>query len=227
MPTEISIPNILVRWIAIVLVFAILLFVPAGTMNWPEAWIFLGLYITFSIVVGTWMWKNNPGLLVERLHVEKRPGKGWDAALLLAIAAFFIAIFVLAGIDVFHTHWSSLPVIAEAFGFVGIALAWALVFLVMKENPFVSRTVQVTESQKVISSGPYRFVRHPMYVGAIVFFLCIPIALGSLYAILPASVGAALFVARTYMEDKTLQKEFEGYKEYAKKVRYRLLPGVW
>ena len=117
--------------------------------------------------------------------------------------------------------------VCEAFGFAGILLALAFVFLVLKENPYVTRIVDVAEGQKVISGGPYSIVRHPMYAGAIVFFLCTPIALGSLYAIAPAFCVAALFVVRTYMEDKTLRKELAGYEAYAKNVRYRLIPGLW
>ena len=227
MSVKMSIPDILARWFCFVLLFAILLFVPAGTLNWLEGWLFLGLYIAFSLLAGTWMLKNNPGMLEERLKVEKTPGKKWDKAVILLIGAFFIAAFIVAGLDVFHFHWSSLPLAVEAFGFIGIALGFALVFLALRENAFATRTVEVKKGQKVISTGPYKFVRHPMYVGAIAFFLCTPLALGSLFAILPMVCAVALFVARTYLEDKTLQKELKGYKEYAKRTRYRLLPGVW
>jgi protein-S-isoprenylcysteine O-methyltransferase Ste14 len=227
MPTKISLPNILARWLAFVLLFAILIFVPAGTLNWPEGWAFLGVYVACSLGFGAWMLKNNPAYLEKRLAVEKTPGKVWDKALMLVVGVFFIAIFVVAGLDVFHAHWSKLPGVAEAFGFAGMLLSLAFVFQVMRENPYATRIVEVTEDQKVISTGLYGIVRHPMYMWAVVFYLSVPIALGSLYAVLPALCGAALFVVRTYMEDNTLRKELEGYDEYAKKVRYRLVPGIW
>jgi protein-S-isoprenylcysteine O-methyltransferase Ste14 len=222
-----SLPNLLARWLVFVLIFAILVFVPAGTLFWPEGWLFLGIYIVCSLVFGAWMLRNNPAYLEGRLKVESQPGKVWDKVLTLAMGAFFIAIFAIAGLDVFHAHWSRLPVLAEALGFAGILISLALVFLVMKENPYSTRIVDITKDQKVISTGPYSIVRHPMYVGAILFYISIAIALGSLYALLPALCGAALYVLRTSLEDKTLQKELGGYKEYVKKVRYRLVPGVW
>jgi protein-S-isoprenylcysteine O-methyltransferase Ste14 len=222
-----SLPNILARWLVFVLIFAILVFVPAGTIVWPEGWLFLGIYVVCSLVFGTWMLRNNPAFLEGRLRIEKQPGKVWDKVLTLVMGVFFISIFLVAGLDVFHAHWSRLPMLAEALGFAGILVSLALVFQVMRENPYATRIVDITKDQKVISTGPYSLVRHPMYVGAILFYLSIPIAFGSLCAILPASCGAALFVLRTYVEDKTLQKELGGYKEYAEKVRFRLVPGVW
>jgi protein-S-isoprenylcysteine O-methyltransferase Ste14 len=227
MKTKISVPMLLARWLFFVLIFAILIFVPAGTLDWPAGWVFLGVYVACSLSLGAWMLKNNPAYLEKRLEVEKSSGKTWDKILTLVMGVFFISIFIIAGLDVFHAHWSRVPSGAEAFGFAGVLLSLALVFLVMKENPYATRIVDVTKGQKVISSGPYSIVRHPMYVGAIVFYLSIPIALGSSYALFPAFCGAALFVFRTYMEDRTLQKELKGYREYTEKVRYRLIPGIW
>lgn len=226
MPTKMSIPNILARWLSFVLLFAILLFVPAGTLNWLEAWLFLGLYVAFSLFAGTWMLKNSPGLLEERLKVEKRPGKGWDMAILLLVGFLFMATLAIAGLGI-RFGWPELPLAVKALGFAGIVFAFAVIFWVFRENTYVSRVVEVKKGQTVITTGPYRYVRHPMYVGAIAFFLCVPLALGSFYALIPASVTAIFMIIRTHLEDRTLQKELKGYKEYAKKTRYRLLPWIW
>ena len=217
---KIPISGMIARWALFLLLFAILVFAPAGTLDWPEGWLLLGLYIACSIVVGAWMLENDPAWLVERLSLEK--GEFWDMVLLLLIGACFIAVFVISGL-----YHAQLPSGAEALGFFGMVLAFAFVFSVLKVNPYITRMVKVSKGQKVISTGPYSVVRHPMYAGAIVFYLSIPIALGSLYALAPALCGAALFVLRTYMEDKTLRKRLKGYEEYCNRTRYRLIPYVW
>ncbi len=225
-PKKVPIAGILARWVLFLLFFAILVFAPAGTLNWPEGWAFLGLYAVFSLVIGAWLLKNNPGLLEERVGMKGWSARGWDMAVMSLIGALFIAIFVISGLGL-RFHWPRLPLQIEALGFAGLALAFVLASFVMRENAFARRMVQVTKGQTVVSTGPYGFVRHPMYVGAIVFYICIPLAFGSLYGIIPALCASALFVVRTYMEDGTLQKELKGYEEYCQRTRYRLVPYVW
>jgi protein-S-isoprenylcysteine O-methyltransferase Ste14 len=115
----------------------------------------------------------------------------------------------------------------KAIGFLALAPSFWIIFAAMKENPYLYKIVVVQKDQKVITTGPYAIVRHPMYVGVIIMFLAIPLSLGSLIAIIPGALMSLLLVIRTYLEDKTLHEELPGYKEYAMKTRYRLLPKVW
>ncbi len=211
--------SLFARWLVFIFAFAILIFVPAGTMNWPEGWALLGLYAACSMIIGIWALKNNPEWLTERLSLEK--GEFWDTVLLLLIGICFISIFVVSGL--YHVQSPRV----EALGFIAIAFAFAFVFLVLKVNPYLTRMVKVSKDQEVISTGPYSVVRHPMYAGAIVFYLSIPVALGSFYALVPAICGAIFFVLRTYMEDNTLRRGLKGYEEFCKKTRYRLVPYIW
>jgi protein-S-isoprenylcysteine O-methyltransferase Ste14 len=229
MSAKISNWIIIARLAIVLFLFGALLFGPAGTLNWPEAWLFLIIYFTWAILIVTWLKKKNPDLLKERLAWGKKAVKGWDKIITLVATPLFIAMFLIPGLDVVRFQWSQAPLSLKALGFVGIHLSLILIFFVMRENTYLSRIVEIQEDRyhKVIITGPYKYVRHPMYVGVITFVFCIPLALGSLYALFPSSLLGILIAIRTYLEDKTLQKDLPGYNEYAKKTRYRLLPWVW
>ncbi len=224
--SAISGSKIIARFTMALLFYAALLFVPAGTLNWPEAWLFISVYFAWAIPVVVWLKKNNPGLLEERMRIFKKPAKGWDKLIILAATILFIAMFAVAGFDIRY-RWSEVPFFLKVLGFAGFVPSLVLIFLVMRENTYLSRIVEIRKGQKVITTGPYRYVRHPMYAGVIALFLCTPPALGSLYALIPGSLLAVLIIIRTYLEDKTLHEELQGYKEYAGRTRYRLLPGFW
>jgi len=203
-------------------------FVPAGTLRWPQAWVFLALYL--SAVAGFFLWakKKDPALLKERASPQKDV-KPWDRTLIRAYSVFLVAMPIMAGLDAVRFRWSRVPFGLILFGFAGLILAMLLVFWVMRENTFASSVVriQTERGHRVCSTGPYQYVRHPMYVAVILSVVCLPVALGSLFALVPALVIVGLFILRTSLEDKTLQAELLGYKEYARKVRFRLIPGVW
>jgi len=213
-----------------VIVFSLLalLFLPAGTLNWPEAWLFLIFY--FSFVGGTviWLKKNDPDLLKERTSIKKDV-KCWDKSIMCVYTLLLVILLTVTGLDSIRFRWSQVPFALKAFGFFGFILSSGLVLWVMKENTYLSKMVRIQKDrgQKVCTTGPYKYIRHPMYVGVILFILCFPLFFGSLYALIPSSLIAILFILRTSLEDKTLHKELPGYQEYAKKVRYRLIPGVW
>lgn len=213
----------------IFLFYGALLFGSAGTLKWSEAWLFILMHVSFSSSLVIWLKKNNPDLLEERLAIFKKPTKGWDTAIILVGTILFVAMFLIAGFDATRYHWSQTPFVLKVLGFAGFIPALALDFLVMRENAYLSRIVEIQKDRghKVITTGPYKYVRHPMYAGTITFYFCIPLALGSLYALIPSSLVVVLIIVRTYLEDKTLHKELSGYREYAKKTRYRLLPWVW
>jgi protein-S-isoprenylcysteine O-methyltransferase Ste14 len=220
--------RVIVRMILGLLVILALLFVPAGTLRWPEAWVFLLLY--FSSVAGAFLWMKAkaPDLLKERMS-RKKDAKSWDTGILGLYTFFLIGMIVVAGLDAVRFAWSRVPWALEALGFLGYIPAMALLFRVLTQNPFLSEKVriQTDRGQFVCTTGPYRYVRHPMYAGIVLFVFCIPLSLGSFYALIPAAGIAFLFVLRTSLEDKTLHRELPGYREYAQRVRFRLIPGIW
>jgi protein-S-isoprenylcysteine O-methyltransferase Ste14 len=213
--------------VTIVFILAII-FVPAGTLNWPEAWLYLILYIFAVGGCLIWLKKNDPELLKERRSTRKDV-KGWDKKIILAYTITLIIMLALAGLDAVRFRWSQMPLMLKVLGFLGFIPAVTLGFWAMKQNTYLAQYVRIQKERghRVITTGPYKYVRHPMYVGVILFILCFPLALGSLYSFIPALIIVILFIIRTSLEDKTLQEELEGYQEYAKRVRYKLIPGIW
>ncbi|MGD2085490.1 MAG: isoprenylcysteine carboxylmethyltransferase family protein [Candidatus Aminicenantes bacterium] len=219
-----------VKIVIMIIFFMALIFVPAGTFKWLEAWIFLLLYFLFVAALVIWLKKNDPELLKERMTAKKKKNvKGWDRAIIFAYTLLVPALIVLAGLDAVRFRWSKVPLAIKVLGFIGFVPVLILVFWTINENSYLSEMVRIQEERghQVCTTGPYRYVRHPMYVGVIIFLFCLPLCLGSLYALIPASLSVILFILRTALEDKTLQQELSGYKEYTEKVRYRLIPGIW
>jgi protein-S-isoprenylcysteine O-methyltransferase Ste14 len=222
--------KIAVKTVLMTIFFLALIFVPAGTFKWPEAWIFLFLYFSWLTAVIIWMKKNDPELLKERMTARKKKDvKRWDKVFMVAYALAALVLSVLTGLDAVRFRWSHVPFSVKVIGFLGFILGASIVTWTMKENTYLSEMVRIQEERghQVCTTGPYQYVRHPMYVGVIIFIFCLPLALGSLYSLIPAFIIVILFFVRTALEDKTLHNELPGYKEYAEKVRYRLIPGVW
>ena len=213
--------------IFLLVVLGLLLFIPAGSLAYWRAWVFLADFGVCVVLVTAYLMRNDQGLLERR--VEAGPGAETDRAqqIIQSVASLcFILIFVVAGLDT-RNHWSSVPVWLVILADGLVALGLYIVFLVFRENSYTSATVKVAAEQKVVSTGPYAVVRHPMYAGAGIFVLAAPIALGSWFA-LPAAVGLMLGIAfRLLAEEKTLAKDLTGYSEYTQKVRYHLIPYVW
>ena len=176
-----------------------------------------------------WLKKRNPELLQERMDLWKRVVKPWDKAIVVLLIAASVPLFVLPGLDAIRYQWSHVPLPLKVIGFIGIILSYGLIFWVMKTNPYSSAVVEIQEDRghKTITTGPYQYVRHPMYVGAILLFLSVPLAFGSLMTFVPGLFLTALIVMRTCLEDKTLYEELEGYTCYAETVKCRLVPGIW
>jgi protein-S-isoprenylcysteine O-methyltransferase Ste14 len=212
--------------LGIALVLAVF-FVPAGTLRWPQAWIFLVLYL--SAVAGFFVYtkRKDPGLLKERMSPQKSV-KPWDRRLVRVYSFFLAAMTVLTGLDAVRFRWSHIPLEWSVLGFGGLVLAMLLAFWATRENTFASSVVriQTDRGHYVCSTGPYAYVRHPMYVGVILSIISLPLALGSLFALIPAGIIVGLFILRTSLEDKTLKEELPGYREYAQSVRFRLIPGL-
>ena len=226
---EIPIKKILAKLAIIFLLYIALLFGSAGTFRWPEARVYLIMQFSFSIVLVTWLKKNNPDLLKERMIFLKKSAKSWDKVIVLLSIPVSIALFIISGLDAIRYQCSEISFVIKIIGFASIVASFFLIFSVMRENTYLSRIVEIQRDRghKVITTGPYAYVRHPMYVGVIVWFFCLPPALGSHYALIPSVLLTLLIIIRTSLEDKTLQKELAGYEEYSKKVKYRLFPGVW
>ena len=222
--------KIVAKIVIMIIFFMASIFIPAGTFKWPEAWIFLLLYFSWLTVVLIWMKKNDPELLKERMTAkEKKNVKHWDRVFIFSYSMVALVLIVMTGLDSVRFRWSHVPLSIKVIGFSGFVLAMSIVTWTMKENTYLSGMVRIQEERghQVCTTGPYQYVRHPMYVGVIIFLFCFPLALGSLYSLIPAFVTVILFFFRTALEDKTLHNELPGYKEYAEKVRYRLIPGVW
>lgn len=203
------------------------LFATAGRLNLPMFWAYIGVMAVFSSLGYLWLYRHNPDLIKERL----RPGPGEHDRLSLGLLYVTLPVhWAIAGLDVGRFHWSGpMPLMVQIAGLIGYALGMGLGIWSMLVNPFFSSAVRVQadRGQYVITTGPYRFVRHPGYSGGLLFLLCSGPALGSWWSILPMLLGVAGLIRRTRLEDRMLQKELAGYSDYAKKVRYRLVPGVW
>jgi protein-S-isoprenylcysteine O-methyltransferase Ste14 len=202
----------------------LILFLPAGTFAYWEAWVYLAILLIPMLLVMVYFLKRSPELLARRMKLREKEVEQ-KIIIRLSFIPFLLA-FILPGIDK-RLGWSNVPmaiiVVAEILVFIG----YILFFLVLKENQFASRVIEVEKGQKVIQSGPYRFVRHPMYLGAALMYVASPLALASYWAIIPAILIIPILIARILNEERVLTKELEGYSEYKLKTRYRLIPGVW
>jgi protein-S-isoprenylcysteine O-methyltransferase Ste14 len=209
---------------------AVLLFGAAGTVNWPEGWIYLVLVSGLGLASGLVIARHDPALLEERLGspVQKQQ-KGWDKILLSAFFALWILQYVVAGFDAVRFRLSDMPIWLETLGAAGIVVGLYIFHVVMRANTFAAPVVKIQTERKhrVISSGPYAYVRHPMYGGAIALILGTGFLLGSWWAVGLGVVLIALLAARAVLEENTLMRELDGYDAYARRVRYRLIPGIW
>jgi protein-S-isoprenylcysteine O-methyltransferase Ste14 len=216
-----------VVWLAIMMA---LLFIPAGTLAWPAAWIYLLEMGVTSFFITIWMLRNNPALLAERMApLIQRDQKNWDKALMSTLMVLWCGWFVLMGLDAGRYGWSAMPIWLQTLGALAYPVGMYVVFLTMRANNFAAPVVkiQTERGHKVVSHGPYAIVRHPMYAGALLLIIATPLILGSWWGLLLAPVIAALLGARAVLEERTLARELAGYAEYAGRVRYRLIPMVW
>jgi protein-S-isoprenylcysteine O-methyltransferase Ste14 len=214
--------------ISIVLQGAIL-FTAAGSLAWPMAWAFIGVNVGFVITNALVLIPRNPEVVAERAQMKKG-AKSWDKVLapLMAVLGPLLMLGV-AGLDV-RFEWSgALAPAVHVAGFLGLVLGYALIGRAMLSNTFFSGLVRIQKERghTVVTSGPYEFVRHPGYLGMITATIATPVALGTLWALVPAGVTVVLTVVRTALEDKTLRNELDGYVDYSLRVRSRLVPRVW
>jgi protein-S-isoprenylcysteine O-methyltransferase Ste14 len=206
------------------------LFVPAGTLHWPAAWVLLAELGILGFASGLWLAWTDPDLLRERMSpFVQRDQEASDRTLMKIISIAFVVWLVFMPLDACRFGWSHVPLWVRWIGAIAIAVSLAIVHWTVLENRYAVVVVRVQRErgQHVITTGPYRFVRHPMYAGAILLFVGTPLLLGSWYGLIGAAIIMALFCVRITIEERTLRAELEGYTEYAAGVPYRLIPGVW
>jgi len=211
-------------------VTALLLFVPAGTLAWPQGWAFLGLFYLGTEATSLWLLRRDPALLAERMRSPTADGQTpRDRALMSAILLCFLGWIVFMALDARRFGWSHVPLAGQALGGALLAGAFWGWFEVLRANSFAATTIrlQAERRQTVVSTGPYAIVRHPMYASTILFMLGAPLVLGSLWGLLGLAVFLPLMAARAVNEEALLLGGLAGYGDYVRKVRFRLLPGVW
>ncbi|MBR0880014.1 protein-S-isoprenylcysteine O-methyltransferase Ste14 [Bradyrhizobium japonicum] len=206
-----------------------LLFACAGTMHWPSAWVFLATCALLGPLCGWWLYRVDPALLAERLRpVLQRDQPAADKAFMIVFVIAMLAWLAAMGLDR-RTQFSDMPVALQALGLMLFVLSTLFILWVFRENSFAAPVVklQADRAQRVVSTGPYAHVRHPMYSGMILFFAGVPLLLGSWWGLVMAPVIVVLFAVRIGIEERTLREGLPGYSNYMTRVRYRLLPGVW
>lgn len=216
--------TVLSRLIGAILVFILFFFFPAGTWRYWQAWMYLGIiFITMSFVLAYFI-KRDPGMLERRMKLREE--RAAQRKIVGVSLVFFLAAYILPGFDIRY-GWSSVPAwVCVAAGII-ILLCYMLVFRTMQVNSYLSRVITVEQDQKLVDTDVYAIVRHPMYVGVLVLYILSPLALGSYWAVIPALFNIPVIVARILDEEKALENELAGYKEYKQKVKYRLIPFVW
>lgn len=207
---------------------AAVLFVPAGRLDWTAGWLYSGLVVTNFAINFVYLRRQNPELIERRMRFGDGT-KTWDKVWSSLYAPVFLSVYVVAGLDAVRCGWSSMP---DWLWLVGLALflpGTVLFTWAMGVNPFFEKTVriQTERGHHVIDKGPYRLVRHPGYLGFLGWLLSAPLLLGSWWAFAPCLLSVAGLVARTALEDRTLREELTGYADYSRRVRFRLIPGVW
>lgn len=208
------------------LMYGVMLFIPAGTFRWPAGWLYMLVYFSYAIPVVFWLKKHSPALLRKRFSMGDKGMKPWDKAIMTLMTFPFLGVFIVPALDV-RFQWSHAPLLTHISGFIGLILSFGIFFHVMIENAYASKIVEIQKGQKVISTGSYAVVRHPMYAAGIAFALLTPLALGSVWGLLPAVLVIPFLALRAVLEEKTLLKELPGYRDYTRKVKYRFLPGIW
>jgi protein-S-isoprenylcysteine O-methyltransferase Ste14 len=226
-PTAVLLRGILSLGVFFV-VLGVALFLPADDIRWAKGWLFLLVFLALTVPSVIYLWRANPEIFVARSKIRAGT-KRWDKVLMALLFFSLTAIFIVAGFDAARFHWSSVPTWLVVLGYVLLSICFFLSVWAESVNPFAEPSVriQTDRGHKVIDTGPYAIVRHPLYLGALFLFAGIPLTLGSFWSLIPAALATLTLVVRTILEDRTLHKELQGYKEYAARVPHRLIPGIW
>jgi len=212
---------------ALAVVMGLLLFIPAGTLRYWQAWVYLGIFFGASALTTAFLIHRDPALLERRMRggptAEKRPV---ERIIMVFTSIGFVALLVVPALD-YRFQWSNVPLWVVVAGDVLVVVGFYFIFLVYRENTFTSATIEVAPGQTVISTGPYAVVRHPMYASALLYLGGTPLALGSYWGLVPFAALLPFLMWRLFDEEKFLSETLPGYVEYQRKVRHRLVPGIW
>ena len=214
----------IIKFLLGVVLVGVLIFLPAGTLSYFNGWLLMGILFVPMFIAGIVMMFKNPDLLKSRLNAKEEQ-KDQDLVVKLS-GLMFLAGFIVAGLGVRY-NWYMLPKSVAIGGAIAFLIAYVLYAEVLRENTYLSRTIQVQDNQKVIDTGLYGIVRHPMYSVTLLLFLSMPIVLGSVYSLLIFLVYPLIIAKRIKGEEEFLEKELVGYKEYKQKVKYRMIPFIW
>ncbi|MBR2302272.1 MAG: isoprenylcysteine carboxylmethyltransferase family protein [Clostridia bacterium] len=209
--------------LGVMLVF-VLVFLPAGSFDYLQGWLFVGVLFVPMLFAGIVMMAKNPYLLKSRLDAKEKQGK--QQLVIKLSGLMFVAGFVLAGLN-YRFGWYMLPLWISVVGVVVFLIGYVMLAFVFKQNTFLARTIKVEKNQTVVDTGLYAVVRHPMYSATLLLFLSMPIILGSLYALVVFLAYPLIIAMRIKNEEKLLENELAGYSEYKQKVKYRLIPFIW
>ncbi len=205
-------------------IFALLLFIPAGTFTFANGWLLIAILFVPMIIIGIVLFVKSPEMLKKRLDMKEKEGTQKAVVVLSGIGLSLG--FVIAGLD-YRFGWSNASAVVISAAVIVFLLGYAMYVEVIRENAYLSRTVKVEENQKVVDTGLYSVVRHPMYIATIFMFLAIPIVLGSFYSLIVFLFYPAVIVVRIKNEEELLERELDGYAEYKTRVKYRLIPFIW
>ena len=206
------------------IIICALLFIPAGTLDYPNGWLFIALLFIPMFFAGIIMLFKSPDLLRRRLNAKESEDE--QKTVILVSGIIFLLAFILAGLN-FRFGWFHLPTVVIIISSVIFLIAYIMYAEVLRENEYLSRTVEVSENQKVVDSGLYGIVRHPMYTSTIFLFLSMPLVLDSIFSFIVMLVYPIIIIFRIRNEEKVLENELIGYKEYKEKVKYKLIPYLW
>lgn len=228
--TTVNIKLLAAELVYLIVFFTLPLFLAAGTVAWLAGWIFLVLFFGFVIVITLWLFRYNPDLLKERMIIYKSDQKVWDKVFTFGLVfILFLGWLVLMPLDAVRFHWSQMPFWLQIVGAIILLCSFYLFFITYRENSYLSGMVRIQKDrgQKVVSTGPYHYVRHPMYAAALLLFIGTPLLLGSWYGLLGGLIVEVMVAIRAVLEERTLRKELDGYGAYMQQVKYRLIPYVW
>jgi protein-S-isoprenylcysteine O-methyltransferase Ste14 len=218
------IKKIITRFSLVPIVLLLLILIPAGTLIYWQVYLYITILVVPMIFVLFYFLKNDPLFLERRTKAKEKEKE--QIIIQIVFSFIFLSGFVIPGFDK-RFGWSDVPIYIVIIADIVILLGYLLIFFVFKQNSYASRIVEVEKNQKVISTGLYGFVRHPMYIGVIIMFVPTPIALGSYWGLIPMTTIPIALVFRIINEEKVLSKDLPGYKDYCQKTRYRLIPHVW
>jgi protein-S-isoprenylcysteine O-methyltransferase Ste14 len=227
---KINIPLLVVQIAGLAAVFALALFLPAGTWAWPASWVFMAVFFGCTLALTLWLLRANPALLNERMRGAGQADQPlWDKVFLGLANLVFFGWLALMALDAARWRWSQVPLWLQGAGLLLLLGSFWLFFLVFRENSFLSPAVRLQgeRGQTVISTGPYHYVRHPMYAAVIPFAAGTSLLLGSWYGLLAAALLMLLVARRAVLEERTLRQGLAGYDAYLSEVKYRLVPYVW